>query len=172
MNRPLCEDFRRLSIRCIDFRPVAPAWQYPDGIAVSAARDYVRVVHGPADLRVEVEHTLCTYGGTRPWWLCPRCLRRCGIIYGLTSDGGFGCRKCLKLGYSSDVEDQFQRLDRKLRALHAKLGEVGKNIVGFERWTFIAERPKRMRLSTYWAIRGQITDARRDVVHYLTRRMR
>lgn len=43
----------------------------------------------PVDVRFEVplERTPCHFGGSRPWFRCPACKRRCAIIYGLTCDG-------------------------------------------------------------------------------------
>ncbi len=35
----------------------------------------------PAFEDVALDRTDCNYGGSRPWWLCPQCERRCAILY-------------------------------------------------------------------------------------------
>jgi hypothetical protein len=53
----------------------------------------------PVEFRVPVERTPCHFGGTRPWFRCPRCDRRVGVLY----DAGkwFWCRHCTGLPYAS-----------------------------------------------------------------------
>jgi len=67
--------------------------------------------------------TQCHYGGTRPWFLCRWCGRRVAVLYGLSGDGYFGCRHCLRLGYLSDSMDLAQRLHRKMAKLRDRLDE-------------------------------------------------
>lgn len=85
---------------------------------------------------VELERTPCRYGGTRPWFRCPWCSRRVALLYGLSSDGYFGCRLCLRLAYMSEAESRTDRILRKLHKLEANLGEDG-------------EKPKWMRWRTF-----------------------
>jgi len=63
-----------------------------------------------ATVRVEVEYTACTFGGARPWWRCPCCASRRGLLYvwGMT----VACRRCLRLVYRS----QWRRSRSRLRA--------------------------------------------------------
>ncbi len=42
-------------------------------------------------------------------------------LYGLSGDGYFACRVCLRLGYASECEDRTGRLWRKMRKLEARL---------------------------------------------------
>jgi hypothetical protein len=71
---------------------------------------------------VMIERTLCNYGGMRQWFRCPRCYRRCALLYGVAnSDGRFGCRICMRLAYSSEAESQLDRLWRKQRKIEAHL---------------------------------------------------
>ena len=30
---------------------------------------------------IDLAWTACAYGGQRPWWRCPRCQRRCALLY-------------------------------------------------------------------------------------------
>lgn len=92
---------------------------------------------------VRIERTPCHFGGSRPWFWCVRCNRRCAVFYGRSRDGYFGCRVCLRLGYLSESEDAMGRLWRKQQKLEARVGENG-------------ERPKWMRERTYERIRERI----------------
>jgi len=40
-----------------------------------------------------------TFGGTRDWFGCPGCRRRCAVLYAL--GGCFRCRECHRLAYAS-----------------------------------------------------------------------
>ena len=64
--------------------------------------DAVRPNRGALPLVREVIHldmTACTFGGTRPWFSCPGCGRRCAILYPVA--GRFRCRVCQRLAYAS-----------------------------------------------------------------------
>lgn len=87
-----------------------------------------------------VDQTVCHLGGRRSWFLCPRCGMRRAILYGVASDGRFGCRACMRLGYSSETEDYIDRVGRKQWKQEAKL-DAG------------VRRPKWMRRRTYEATR-------------------
>jgi hypothetical protein len=51
---------------------------------------------------VAITYTTLASGGERPWWLCPTCGRRCGVIYGCWLGGRyFVCRICGDLAYAS-----------------------------------------------------------------------
>lgn len=156
--RHLCEDLQRIDVRNVDFR-VGAAWQYPppNGIAISVVCDAVHVIHGGADFYIAVERTACNYGGSRPWFRCPRCRDRRAVLY----DGGesvFGCRRCMHLGHASETEDKFDRLERKRRKLEAKLGQHG-------------DKPKWMRLATFEQLHCKRTKARADAVRWLIRKL-
>ena len=70
---------------------------------------------------VPVLHTACNYGGSRPWFACPACARRVGVIF--LRRGGFYCRSCAQVGYYSQSEDGIGRSWRMQRKAEAKLGE-------------------------------------------------
>ena len=71
-------------------------------------RDVVQVV--------DIEHTPCHYGGTRPWFRCPRCGRRVAVLYG---GSAFYCRTCHGLTYRSQTETISDRCFRR-----AKIGRA------------------------------------------------
>jgi hypothetical protein len=73
-----------------------------------AVADHVRLIYTRApygqepqffDYAVSIVRTACHYGGTRPWWLCPRCGDRRAVIYG-SADSRFGCHGCMRLAFA------------------------------------------------------------------------
>jgi hypothetical protein len=94
----------------------------------------------------------CHFGGSRYWFGCPWCGRRCAIVYGVSGDGYFGCRRCLRLGYSGESEGSMDRLWRKQRKLEARLGENYRKL----KW---------MRMRTYERIWAQIDDVEERIDH-------
>jgi len=58
----------------------------------------------PMTERIPLEHTPCHYGGSRPWFRCPRCTRRVAVLYG---EGKlFLCRHCCGLTYAASRNAQ------------------------------------------------------------------
>lgn len=57
---------------------------------------------------VYIEHTHCNYGGTRPWFSCPRCQYKCAVLHEVK--GYFVCRKCSGLHYYSQQKGGIDRL--------------------------------------------------------------
>lgn len=68
--------------------------------------------------QVMVEWTACNFGGERPWWNCPCCARRVGVLWGGTT---YACRQCHKLAYQStrntSESQAFARADKVRRQL-------------------------------------------------------
>lgn len=65
--------------------------------------------------------TVQRLGGERWWWICPRCLRRCGVLLSPAVGEEFACRRCLRAVYVSDYPTR-----RRLRELGLFLrGEPG-----------------------------------------------
>jgi hypothetical protein len=91
----------------------------------------------------------CAYGGSRPWFGCPRCAGRVAVLY--LRGGRFACRKCQRVAYASQSEDVLSRMWRKQAKLEKRLGKY---------W----QRPKGMRLQTYEKLRQGILnlEGRRD----------
>lgn len=94
---------------------------------------------------VPIERTSCRYGGSRPWFLCPWCERRCALLYGISGDGYFACRLCLRLGYASEAECPIDRCWRQQRKIETKLG------------TYL-RRPKGMKRKTHHRLRQKWVD--------------
>jgi len=87
----------------------------------------------PVDAQITLERTACTYGGTRVWFNCPACTRRCAVLYLRMSR--FQCRLCHDLRYQSQSEDALGRGQIALEKIEAKLDRYWK-------------KPKGMHLST------------------------
>lgn len=84
---------------------------------------YVNTQNGCSEVgaTIKVTRTSCNYGGTRPWFLCPRggCGRRVAILYG---GSDFGCRTCRRLTYPTQrIPPTSRSLDRAQR-LRVRLG--------------------------------------------------
>jgi hypothetical protein len=97
---------------------------------------------------VAVEWTPCPYGGRRPWWLCPGCGRRCGVLHGVGDR--FRCRPCHGLAYRSQVEKPMDRAFRAGWKLRDRLGARSRHDLG---------RPRGMHLSTYGRLLERIEAA-------------
>ena len=70
---------------------------------------------------VRIVRTSCNYGGARPWFLCPRCDRRIGVLF--LRSGRFMCRHCGRIAYSSQADDQIGRAWRVQSKLERRLGD-------------------------------------------------
>lgn len=77
-----------------------------DNINVGVDADHVVLNHvsesgEPHFEPIALERTPCNYGGTRPWFRCPSCHRRCAKLF--LQRGRFLCRVCHRLGYVSQL---------------------------------------------------------------------
>jgi hypothetical protein len=83
------------------------------------------------------------FGGERLWFACPRCGRRCGVLY----IGGrhFVCRRCMALPYASRHQAAPDRLRRRARAIRERLGGSDYANLSLD----FPPKPKRMHWSTY-----------------------
>jgi hypothetical protein len=110
-----------------------------------------RPLDGQEHLRrdiIQVAHTPCHLGGTRPWFICPRpdCGRRVAMLY---DHGGFACRHCHRLAYPSQRESTGDRAFRKADRIRQRLG--------WESWECSAtgRKPKGMHDRTFRRLRTQ-----------------
>ena len=78
---------------------------------------------------VTVESTPCHLGGTRPWFTCPACGGRSGVLF--LRSGRFACRKCQRIAYRSQSGSETERLCSLFHKLAAQL-EAGKP--AWQRW--------------------------------------
>ncbi len=106
---------------------------------------------------VEMDWTRLPSGGKRPWFLCPSCGRRCGVLYAIGSR--IICRKCGGLSYESQNEPMHFRAPRKAQKIRVRLG--GSVTEPFP------SRPRYMHRRTYQRLRSQYEAAVEQYVgHY------
>lgn len=82
---------------------------------------------------VSITHTACTYGGARPWFMCPRCDRRAGVLF--MRSGRFMCRDCGRVAYASQSEDEAARTWRRQSKLESRLGADWQRLKGMHHAT-------------------------------------
>ena len=68
---------------------------------------------------IPLQFSACRYGGSRVWFICPKCGRRAAFIY---VDTVVACRSCLGLHYQSEYEDDISRLQSKTRKIFDRIG--------------------------------------------------
>ena len=90
---------------------------------------------------IRIGRTACNYGGSRMWFHCPVCHRRCEILC-LRADR-FACRHCQQVAYRSQSADSYERMSDKIEKLRKRIGTA---------------RPKGMRWATYERLRTRCFD--------------
>ena len=89
-------------------------------ICIETYTDHIRLIYkwtrgdSPCkdeNQRVPIDYTPCHYGGSRPWFRCPNCLKRVGLLY--DARGAFSCRHCSGLAYRTQSESELDRLFTK-----------------------------------------------------------
>lgn len=93
---------------------------------------------------IRLAHTACNYGKSRPWFVCPVCQRRAGVLY--MRAGRFACRHCQRVAYSSQSEDVMGRMWRIQQKIETRLGEY-------------RQRPAGMRERTYRTLMHRLSEA-------------
>lgn len=89
-------------------------------VAITVVQDSLQVVFTMGVQRVhqtiQLTYSLGPHGGKRPWFACPTCQRRVGILY--HADGlPFRCRTCCDLAYPSQYRSREQSYGRHLRCI-------------------------------------------------------
>jgi hypothetical protein len=105
----------------------------------------------PIREEIFLEHTPCNYGGERPWFSCPGCRKRRGVLYSV--NGRFRCRQCHDLAYSSTREDTLDRSIRHADRLRKRIGDTSRGPI--YRWPK-GDKPKGMHWETYARLREQL----------------
>lgn len=83
--------------------------------------------------RIVLDRTRCHFGGSRSWFVCPRCSARVAVLY--LRGGRFACRRCQRVSYASQSEDHCARTWRKQARLEARLGKHWRRPKGMHRAT-------------------------------------
>lgn len=96
-------------------------------------------------VRLPIVRTPCHLGGVRNWFLCPKCGRRCALLYG----DDYVCRVCANGRYVSELSSPQNRKLRKVLKARQRLGQQAGGIVAP-----FPPKPKHMHWSTYLRIRS------------------
>lgn len=107
---------------------------------------------------IDLITTPCHFGGLRTWFACPRCGRRCGVVYFGSPSGRYACRQCLNIAYPSQSQDKISRLWDRQRKIERKLsGGMGE----WNRW----QKPKGMHQKTFDHLRNQLYEIESEKDH-------
>jgi hypothetical protein len=64
------------------------------------------------------------FGGRRPWFLCPLCIRRVALLY--LRGERWACRICCALAYRSELELKGYRGQMMAQKIQARLAAIGR----------------------------------------------
>jgi len=87
----------------------------------------------PCSQNIPLRYTACTYGGTRPWFICPVRGERVAVLY--LRAGRFACRQCQRVAYASQSADAIDRVWRRQHKAENKLGENWRRPKGMHQTT-------------------------------------
>lgn len=99
----------------------------------------------PVEDWIQIRWTSCHLGGQRPWFECPRCGHRAGILF--LRGGYFRCRQCQGLRYRCKSESSLNRARRKIGKIERRLGDDQ------------AIKPKGMHQSTFQRLQRKLEKA-------------
>lgn len=102
---------------------------------------------------VNLTWTRCNYGGQRPWFVCPRCGQRAGVLY--LKALRIACRTCHNLTYAMSQSSHLERPTIQNQRLCRRLGAPGQNFMGA---TLPPIKPKGMHWRTYSKLCGRIAE--------------
>lgn len=131
--KQLVSDFHALDIRELarggylyQFSTYDWVWRtnkgaYQTSVTITVLTDALELVfpmYGIAGVhqRVQLTYSLGHRGGKRPWFICPTCPRRVGVLYHATGLP-FRCRICCDLAYPSQYSSRNQSYGRQLRGM-------------------------------------------------------
>lgn len=111
------------------------------------------------DYCIPIDYTKCSYGGKRPWFICPgeNCGKRVAILY--LSDRRFLCRHCQNLTYACQQENDYMRLLTKAQKIRVRLGGSGSTAEPFP------PKPRNMHRKTYDRLRRASLNAQYASLH-------
>lgn len=99
---------------------------------------------------VAIEKTRAGFGGSRNWFLCPYCERRCAILYLVPPEYRLACRLCHDGRYNCEHRSPKDRRLLKAFKTRERLGQRKDGIV-----PPFPDKPKWMRWHTYLRIRKE-----------------
>ena len=165
-EQSLSLDIRHIARKGL-LRPGAYSWRWTNNYGEHVGSIALRVTHVPeqvilsyswtpyghdprnVECVLRIDRTPCNYGGTRPWFRCPSCWRRCAVAYFGASGGRYACRHCARIAYLSQGEDGIGRLWRKQTKIERKMAR------GAHEWDG-RKKPKGMHQQTFDRLCDQI----------------
>lgn len=96
------------------------------------------------EFSISIEKKLCNYGGSRLYFRCPHCGKRCLKLY--LGGGYFVCRECAGLHYLVESEDAAERARRRAEKIRRRLGWKR---MGLPEYADLLGRPKHMHYRTF-----------------------
>lgn len=73
------------------------------------------------EITIYLETTPCNYGGVRNWFKCPKCGRKCLVLY--LNKAYPVCGKCGNITYSVCNDDDYQIVNARIRKLKTKMNK-------------------------------------------------
>ncbi len=114
------------------------------GLSVTLSYEYESgETKEPVSMLVRLLTTPCHFGGSRPWFECPSCKGRAGMLYLVSKY--FACRRCTNVAHTSQSETPAARAFRKEKRIETKLAAHG-------------SKPKWMRIATYRRLWEELAD--------------
>jgi hypothetical protein len=104
-------------------RATVEAPELPDDAQGEGLPSWVAVTYRKGRELLRLATSTQARGGRRPWWLCPRCGRRSGVLYRAWVAGrkGWRCRPCTGPGYAVWTEGARDRAVRRVRRLASQV---------------------------------------------------
>lgn len=116
---------------------------------------------GPIRSTVRLERRPCRFGGTRAYFICPRCARRTLRLAVLA--GGLCCGTCGRITWGSRRETETRRLVRKANKIALRLG--------LDYFGDHPKRPPHMRAATYARIMAELEPLKAEINRRVAVRM-
>lgn len=116
---------------------------------------------GPVRSTVRLERRPCRLGGTRAYFVCPRCARRTLRLAVLA--GGLCCGTCGRITWGSRRETETRRLVRKANKVALRLG--------LDYFGDHPKRPPHMRAATYARIMAELQPLKAEINRRIAMRM-
>lgn len=114
--------------------------------------------------RITLEYTPCTFGGVRPWFLCPgrRCSDRVGKLHLPPGRETFACRECYELGYYTSRQSgvEWKQAELRYRRAFAKADAKDRRPHPESMSPLVPERPKGMHQDTFEELLEDVDRAR------------
>jgi len=87
------------------------------------------------EITIQTRSYPCRYGGSRSYFSCPYCRRRCEVVVMTTNGRHWGCRRCLPVRYASQRLSPADRMQRRADTLYERAGtDHGEGFVVKRKW--------------------------------------